>query len=318
MVSELVHQGTNTYIEINTMARKMKTLFLFLFTIISLSIPVAAQELECTVTANLDQLNQESRENLVDFVNQVEQYINGYRWTKEDLGGEKIKCALNILFQASPREGRYTVQAFIGSQRQIHKSDRSTAMIRILDDKWEFDYLRNTPLTHNEARFDPLTSFIDYYMYIILGYDFDSYKAGDGTAFFQKAADIVSKARGGGKGWELTSQSSFTRGQFIDELLNPKYRDVREAVEKYHYRGLDLMYKDEEKAKKNILTALEKIGNLQNKVNQRSQIVRIFFDTKYLEIVDLFKDYADPEIYSKLGAIDPSHQLIYEESGKKE
>ena len=267
----------------------MKTLLLAAAAVLFFLQSSIAQEIQCTVTANLDALNGESRENLVDFVSNVEQYINTYRWTGEDLGGEKIACALNIQFQASPKDGRYTVQAFVGSQRKIFKSDRSTALIRILDDKWQFDYLRNQPLTHTEGRFDPLTSFLDYYINMIIGYDFDSYKAGDGTPYFQRAADIVSKGRNGGTGWDVATTTAFSRAQFSDEILNPQFREFREAVEAYHYRGLDLMYKDDRKAKKNILDALEKIDKLQKKINQKSQLLKIFLKLliRVLQLVEL-------------------------------
>jgi hypothetical protein len=294
----------------------MKTLLIAVAALLFI-LPVRAQEIQCTVTATLDALNAESKENLADFAMQVEQYINSYRWTNADLGGDKISCALNIQFQASPRDGRYTVQAFIGSQRKIFRSDRSTAMIRLLDDKWEFDYLRNQPLTHTEGKFDPLTSFLDYYVNIIIGYDFESYQTGDGAPYFQKAADLVSKGRTAGKGWDVATGTAFSRSQFADELLNPRYREFREALEKYHYRGLDLMYKDDVKAKKNILASLEKIDILQKKINQKSQVIKIFFDTKYLEIAETFIGYPDPAVFTRLAQIDAAHQQTYDEYSKK-
>ena len=295
----------------------MKTLLLVAAATFLLLQCSSAQEIQCKVTANLDALNGESKENLADFASNLEQYINSYRWTSEDLGGEKISCALNIQFQASPKDGRYTVQAFVGSQRKIYKSDRSTALMRILDDKWQFDYLRNQPLTHTEGRFDPLTSFIDYYINMIIGYDFDSYRAGDGTPYFQRAADIVGKGRNGGSGWDVATTTAFSRSQFTDEILNPQFREFREAVEAYHYTGLDLMYRDEGKAKKNLLAALEKIDKVQKKINQKSLLLKIFFDTKYLEIAEIFIGYPDLNVFSRLAAIDAAHQQTYDEYSRK-
>lgn len=295
----------------------MKTLLLTAAAVLFFLQCSIAQEINCTVTANLDLLNSESRENLVDFVSNVEQYINSYRWTSEDLGGEKIACALNIQFQASPTSNTYTVQAFIGSRRRIYKSDKSTALLRILDDKWQFNYLRSQPLTHTEGRFDPLTSFIDYYINIIIGYDFDSYRAGDGTPYFQRAADIVSKGRNGGTGWDVATGTAFSRAQFSDELMNPQFREFREAVEAYHYHGLDLMYKDDGKAKKNILAALEKIDKVQKRINQKSLLLKIFFDTKYLEIAETYIGYPDLEVFTRLAQIDANHQQTYDEYSRK-
>jgi hypothetical protein len=276
-----------------------------------------AQEIEAEVTMNTQQLPAEARENLVDFVQQVKDYINSNRWTKEGIGeAEKIKCTINILFQASPKDNSYNAQVFIGSSRPIYKSDHSTASLRILDEKWEFDYTRYQPLSHNDYRFDPLLSFLDFYVYLIIGYDFDSYGVADGTPYFQKAMEIVNKASGtafASKGWEISGQSTYQRGQLVDELLNPKFRDLREAIYSYHYKGLDLLYKDPIKARKHILSALEKIGKLFDKVNRRSLAIRVFFDTKYLEIAQTFQQDPDKTIFNQLAKIDPSHQNTYDE-----
>jgi hypothetical protein len=287
--------------------------FLFIIT------PIVAQEIDCDVTINMEKLTTEARENLSDFLPQVKEYINGNRWTPEGLGGEKIRCTINISFQGAPRDNHFVVQAFIGSQRPIFQLGQNTAMLRILDDKWEFDYIRNQPLIHNDLRFDPLLSFLDYYINIILGYDFESYKAGDGTKYFQKALEITNKARGyggAGSGWDIGSQNTYTRGQFVDELLNSKFFDFREAVYKYHYKGLDLLAKDEARARKNMFAALEKIGKLKERINQNSFIIRTFFDTKYKEIAHNFTNDADKDIFAKLSRIDPSHKQDYDTAAK--
>src|SRR5512143_4124793 len=160
-----------------------------------LAVPAAAQELDCNVTIDMEQLTSEARENLAEFVSQIRQYMNGYHWTKEGIEGDKIQCTIQIKILGSSAQNHYTAQAFIGSQRQIYRLGRNSAMLRILDDKWDFDYTRNQSLTHDEYRFDPLLSFLDFYGNVIIGYEFDSYKPDDGTQFFQKALEIVNKTR---------------------------------------------------------------------------------------------------------------------------
>lgn len=285
---------------------------------------LAAQEIDCDVILHTDALSAEAKDNLVDFVTQVKQYINGFRWTQEEFGNERIKCSLEISFQGVTNDNHFIAQAFIGSQRPIFKAGRNTAVIRIKDDKWEFDYVRFQSLSHSEYRFDPLLSFLDYYVYLILGYDADSYKdtykAGKGTEYFQKALEIVSRARGSGavaKGWDVSSQNTYSRAQLIEELVNPKFQVVREAVYEYHYRGLDYIYKDEVKARKNILASLEKISKFQKAINQRALIIRTFFDTKFMEITDVFAVEPDLGVYDKLGQYDPVHLQNYEEAKKK-
>jgi len=297
----------------------MKRSIHFIACVLFLSLTTAAQELDCEIALDVTSfsLPAEARDNLIDFANQVKQYMNSHRWTKDGIeGDEKIKCRIDITILGSPTDNHYSAKAQIGSQRPIFKSERSTAVTRIVDDKWDFQYIRNQSLTHDENRFEPLLSFLDFYAYIILGYDFDTYKSGDGTQYFQKALEIVNPARGAanaGKGWEPSTRGQYSRAQLIDELLNPKYRDLREAVYRYHYRGLDLLYKDQEKARKTILSALEKIRKLQEKINESSVLVRLFFDTKYLEIAETFVNDPDLSVFTKLIKIDPSHQKNYEE-----
>jgi hypothetical protein len=276
-----------------------------------------AQEIDCDVkVANMQNLPEAARENLSSFLPDLSQYINSYRWTREDLGNLKIKCTITISFQGAPNGNHYSVQAFVGSQRPVFRSERNTALVRIIDGNWEFDYVRNQPLIHNENRFDPFLSVIDFYVYLILGYDFESYKAGDGTPYFQKAMDIANLARGGhgSTGWDNPSPNVFSRGQFIDEVMNARYADFREALYRYCYKGLDLLSKDEGRARKNMFTALEKIGNLQQKINSRTLIIKAFFDAQFGEIKNDFLKDPDPDIFAKLTRIDPAHQSDYDEA----
>ncbi len=294
----------------------MRTIRAFILFLFSFTAFLHAQGLDCDITTKQDGLPAQANEGLADFIPQVQQYMNGYRWTNDDLQGEKIKCRIDFIFLGSPRDNHYVVKAFIGSERPIFQGGgKSTAVLRLLDDKWEFDYIRGTPLVHNEMRFDPLLSVLDFYAYIILGYDYESYKAGDGTPFFQRASDIANRAQGSanaGPGWDYVSDNTYSRFQLINELTDPKLRDVRNAFYEYHYRGLDLLAKDEPRARKKILAALQKLGNLQEKINQRSLLIKLFFETKYLEIADVFAKDPDLTVFTQIIKIDPSHRTDYE------
>ena len=290
-------------------------LFVWIALIMFMFAQSMAQEFDCEVSINTQQLSNTARDNLSDFVQQVKNYVNNYKWTKEDFGTDRLKCTFEIHFQGSQGENHFTAQLFVGSQRPIHKLNKSTAVLRLKDDSWEFDYVRFQPLQHESFQFDPLVSLIDYYCYIILGYDFDTWGASEGTPYFEKAIDIVNKARSAGnagQGWNIASENTYSRGQLVDELLNSKFRPFREAAYRYHYWGLDQLYKKTEKPKKTMLTALESIGNLIQKINQRSLIVKTFFDTKAPEIADTFVDFPEADVFQKLITIDPAHKQAYE------
>lgn len=300
--------------------------FFILVLIIALTQSGLAQEFDCDVTINTQQLPSEALDNLSDFVQQVKQYLNTNRWTKDDFAPiDRISVTMTIFFRGSPTTGRYSAQVFIGSQRKIWdlKSNKPTqktsALLRIFDDNWEFSYTRGIPLTRNEFRFDALASFLDFYAYVILGFDYDSYEPAGGTPFYQKAMDIFNLSRSGGspRGWEFPGSGTYSRARLIDELVSERMKDLRDAIYVYHAEGLDRLSTDPASALAKVYTAVESIGKLKKRINQPSVAIKTFFDTKYLELCELFLNYPDDTIYQKLSAIDPSHQKSYEEYQKK-
>lgn len=308
------------YIENNMPMKIIFVLFLCL-----LFQPILAQELDCEVTTNTQQLTSDALDNLSDFVQQVNQYLNTTRWTREDFGADRIKCIINIFFKGSPSTGRYSAQVFIGSQRNVRElktnkpTEKNTATLRIFDENWEFSYMRGVPLTRNEFRFDPLTSFLDFYAYLILGFDYDSYEPFSGTQHFQKALNVfnLSRSSGAAKGWEFPGSGTYNRSRLIDELVSEKFKEFREALYIYHSDGLDRLKTDPTTALTKIYEAVESIGNVRKRINQQSVAIKTFFDTKYLELCELFQSHPDDKIYQKLSFIDPYHQKSYEEYQEK-
>ncbi len=298
----------------------MKYSSLMLFTVMFL-VPFLSfsQEFDCDIKMNVDNLTAEGRENLVDFLPQLKQYFNSYKWTKEDFGDYRIRCNIEI-FILGVSNNHYTAKAFIGSQRPIGNTTRNSATLRILDDKWEFDYTRSQSMNHDDFRFDPLLSFFDFYAYVILGFDFDSFKAFDGTPYFNKAMEIVNKARGSatsGSGWLSTSQSAYTRAQLMDDIFNPSNKDVRKAFYTYHYNGIDLLDVKHEKAQANIIKAIESIGKMKEQLMAQTLLMKLFFDTKYQELAESLQDYPDRSVYERIAKIDQPHQKTYEEFALK-
>ena len=279
----------------------------------------ALAQLDCDVTINLGSISYAS-DRLQNFEQDIENYMNSNKWSTEDLGEEKIKCTINIFFVGVSGENNYQVQAFIGSSRPIYigdnKSDRKSPMVRIFDDKWEFTYVKGQPLYKNETQFDPLTDFLDYYAYIILGFDFDSYSKQGGAPYFQKAMSLVNQASSGSKGWDRATGNTYSRYGFAEDLNNPKNQPFREGWYLYHYKGLDWLATKPESAYKNMIKFIQNIADLK-KTSPRGVLFRIFFETKYEELADIFKGYGDKSIYRLLVSVDQAHQNAYDEAVKE-
>ncbi len=293
----------------------MRTLFIFLF-IISTS---AYAQLDCDITVNTDKIVQ-FRDQLQNFEQDIENYLNSQRWTNDDLGGEKIKCTISIFFVSASAEGNYSAQVFIGSQRPIfvgkNPSAKSTPLVRIFDDKWDFSYIKGQPLYRSESQFDALTDFLDFYAYLIVGFDYDSYEKTSGTPYFQKSYNVCNQAPSSAKGWDRASGNNYSRFQFIEDIVNPKFLPFREGFYQYHYRGLDLLATKPENGYKNMVGFLNQIAEIK-KLSARNVLFKTFFETKYGELAEVFKKYSDSSIYQLLIAIDQAHQSSYEEAAKK-
>ena len=292
----------------------MKSLVFFILLVTTVTY---SQELNCKVTVNFESIPVVNRELLSDFAQTIEDYLNKTRFT-DKWEGDKINCAFNIFFIGASSDVSYSAQAVITSQRPIYKSAKNSLMLSINDPQWSFTYEKNQTLYQIQSVFDPLTSFLDYYAYIIIGFNEDSYEELLGNPLFTKAFDIVNLGANSSfrTGWEKSS-SSYSRRGLVEDLLNEKYRPFREAYFNYHYNGLDLMSEKKPIAIKNIIKLVDVLEVLRTKVDINSVLLKIFFDAKSGEIIENLKTYPDKSIFKKLRKIDPSRGLKYDEAAQE-
>jgi hypothetical protein len=276
------------------------------------ALPAQSQQVDCTVTVNYEAVGTANKDLLRDFENEIRNYVNNYQWGTEQLD-EKVKCNVDVFIQSVTGENRYMAQLFVGSQRPIFGTKKSTASVRLFDEAWEFTFLKDRPINHNPYAFNDLTSVLDFYVYLILGYDYDSYERLGGTPWFQKASDVASMARTSSqKGWQLVT-TGYSRTQMVTDILNPTVIPVRASFYQYHFNGLDSIAVDRQKGWEQMKRAIEQIGVAKKGIDARNLAFKSFFDTKYLEIAETFFEYPDPNFFILLSKIDPSHQKTYDE-----
>jgi len=303
---------------VNSEGHQMRILPVCIFPLVFVSQPLYAQQVDCSIQVNYENVSTTNKDFLVNLEEDIRTYVNDYSWGSENLE-EKVRCTMNIHVQGVVGENRYSAQVFVGSQRKIYGTEESSAVLRLFDETWEFTYVKNRPISHNAYSFNDLASFLDFYVYLVLGYDYDSYEKQGGNPHFQKASDIASLGRASGqKGWQQ-GNSSYSRLQLIGELLNPKFVPVRIASYHYHFDGLDSLTINPPRGLANMLTAVERIGKAKKEIDPRNIVIKTFFDTKSMEIADKFfrYNYPDPSVYIKFSIIDPSHQTTYEEYRQK-
>lgn len=284
-----------------------------LLVILLLSTQLFSQELQATVTVNFEQLPSINKENLQNFQQAIEDYLNLTRFSGEPWPNDKIRCTFNIFFLSATDERSYTANVFIGSQRPIYKSDQNSQIISILDNAWNFQYEKNQALYFNPTLFNSLESFLDYYAFLIIGMDNDSWEKMSGSQMFSKAMFIVNSVGGSkfSKGWEKGS-GSFNRRDLMEDILNEKYRPFRESIAEYHY-GLDLLRSNKKAGQEKMASLINNLDAIKSKIDVRSIFVKTFFDAKHGEIINNLADFEDVTIFRKLKTIDPPHISKYDE-----
>ena len=294
------------------MIKMNKFFFVVIFLLISVSI--YPQELNCKVIVNYQNLPVKNRELLVDFRNVVEGYMNTTRFTDEVWEGDKIDCTLNIFFTSASSDIEYGAQIVVVSQRPIYQSTMNSPMLTINDGDWSFKYEVGQSMYVNFNVFDPLTSLLDYYALVIIGFDTDTFEEFGGTPYFKKAFDIVNRASNSSynNGW-LANNNVYSRWGLVSDLLNEKYAAFRSAIFDYHY-GIDIFAQDKEIGQAKIVELINVLYSLyQQSGIIKSVFVQTFFNAKYGEISDRLKDYHDNTIFNKLKKIDPSHAGRYDQ-----
>lgn len=277
-----------------------------------------SQELDVQVKVNTEKLPTTNKDLLSNFGQEIQDYLNNTRFTGDNWEGDRIKCSLNVFFDNATDETHYSAQVSITSLRPIYKSNRASLMINVLDNQWNFVYERGQSMYYNQSVFDPLTSFLNFYAYIIIGLDADSYNMLGGSQLFTQAYNITLLGANSTQpaGWEK-STTPYNRRGLIEDLINEKYRTFREDYFNYHYNGLDIFAlgpQDKQKAQDNIAKLIKDLDVLRTKQDIRGILMKVFFDTKSGEIVNYMSDYPDKTIFATLKKIDPAHISKYDEA----
>ena len=174
--------------------------------------PATAQEIELTTEITMDILTPAQKDYLSDFEQKLKNYVNDHRWCDVEFYGDRIPVRMSVNFLSGTDAGEFSAQVVVDAQRRTWKDGRPTQLtsliFRAMDAKWSFSYVRGTPFTHDEYQYNEITSFIDFYMYVILGMDFDSYELLMGTPYYSKALTIAQRSQSSRQAGEWQGQSN--------------------------------------------------------------------------------------------------------------
>jgi hypothetical protein len=277
-----------------------------------------AQEIISTVTINTPKLQTADPKLFVNLKSALQEFINNRKWTDENYKSEE-KIELNVIITINKEisQTSFEAQLTIQASRPVYNSTYNSVMIQHLDKDFYFSYGEFEVLDFTEGSFSSnLTSTIAYYVYVVLGLDYDSFAELGGDKYLNKALDIVNAVpRGAAKGWTM-QDGDRTRYWLIENLLNVRMQGFRRGMYQYHLLGLDRLSSEENRAEG--LAAIEKALTAARDANQAvpaSMLIQTFVNTKRDEILNVYS-VADlrtrRRIYDIMIKIDGTHAADYQ------
>lgn len=286
---------------------------------------LTAQELNCNVTINTDQVQGTTEKQIFEQMKKsVFEFMNNRQWTNETFGPqEKIDCSVLIIIKEKLDLEDYRASIQVQSTRPVYKSSYPTTVFNYEDENFDFKYQQFTQLDFNLNSFqNNLTSILAYYAYVILAVDYDTFSPLGGTPYWQKAQTIVNNAQTAAeKGWR-SNDGDKNRYWLIENTLQPRYQGIRDCMFQYCFNGLDIMWEKTDEGRANILKALDLLKPVYAAA-PASFNMQLFFNAKADELVNIFKGGLPEEktkVIETLTYVDPSHTTkfmkIQESSGR--
>jgi hypothetical protein len=244
----------------------------------------------------LERLPLEKQQRMRDFAETLETYINDYDWTGESYDDEiPITIQIFLMDASVSYEERYAGTFMITNNLDMQYYDKY----------WRFPFQAGERMEHNENAFHPFTGFIDFYINIIIGGEYDKYGKFMGTPFFEKAKLISTQAKFNTQfnlGWK-------ERTELIDRIMGDEYKTFR-SMKDLFYLGLSYVGEEDTTAQKYCSQSLDLLEKILTDNPDDEEVVQ-FLKAHHLEYVDIFKD--DNEILEKLVRIDPDRESTYRE-----
>jgi hypothetical protein len=294
----------------------MQKLKQLLFILCIIPAALQAQELNCKVIVNADQVQTSDRSVFRDMEAAFAQFINTRKWTNDNYKThERINCNILITINRMPSIGNFQAIVQVQSGRPVFNSNYETVVFNFADRDWEFDYIESQPLEFNDNVYiSNLTSMLAFYAYVILGFDYDSFSELGGNPHFQKALQIVNNAQQVNRpGWQPLG-SNRNRYWLIENITNAQMTEIRKSIYRYHRNGLDIFEKSPDESRDVILKCLREIKKVRD-INPNAILVISFFDAKGTELANIFSDgnmNVRREAYEIIVTIDPSKRSNYQ------
>lgn len=303
--------------------KKTSSLFFFLFFSAFVNI-LHGQELNCQVEINTNQIEGTNKSVFNTLQEAVSDYMNTTTFTPDQFSSnEKIECRLFFTIKEYSDDGLIKGDLQVQATRPVYNSSYTTTVLNFKDSKIDFTYREGEPLNFTANTMESqLTAILNFYAYLILALDYDSFSPKGGEPYWERLKQIVQMAQSSGEiGWKAFEDtknrsavlSAYTEGKTGDEL--------RQMFYDYYRLGLDTMALTPDKGRAKITESLEAIKDVYS-LQPMSVALSLFRDAKLDELVNIYSKAPAEErskVYNLLQPIYPTEeqQLVKIKNGQE-
>ncbi|MBQ2236109.1 MAG: DUF4835 family protein, partial [Muribaculaceae bacterium] len=224
------------------MKRAIFTILLLLAT--SLWVVADEMELNCEVEVNAQQVANANKEVFDALKDAISEYMNSTKWTDAHFAiNERIQCKLFFAIKeyndgTNQMKGELTIQ----SQRPVYNSSYTTTLINFKDTKIDFTYQSGEQLVFSQQEWQSsLTGLLNFYAYLIIAIDCDTFAPNGGDPYYDQAAAVVRMAQSTGEsGWKAFEDNK-NRSAVLSAYTDKATAPIRTLLYDYHRQGLDQM-----------------------------------------------------------------------------
>jgi len=280
-----------------------KISFIFI-TILLLALVANAQFYDVSVEISVDRMPEKERMDLKTLEQMIPYYFESHDWFENTYGIE-IQLKISMFPEAVSSSG---FERVFSSQFLI---SNEFADQRFFEKGFKFVYNSNDPLMHSEM-IHSLASAFDYYAYMFIAGELDTYDPLGGNNIYDKARDIVTRGQASERssGWK-------SRMKDLDEVQ--RLRDYR-LVKYFYWLALDNTDPDNlnpKAAREAIDTMLLHLTRMFD-INARERYTHIFLDVHARDFAEIIRDFGTPLQLEKIMALDPDNEAIYKKLGMTE
>ena len=260
------------------MLRRLSSITVYILILIVIAVSLCyGQKIVCKVEIMLEKMPLENQTKLKYLQDELASYINDYDWSENEFQYD-INCELAVAFDEAKTvsyEDRYTATIIITNGIDLQYADK----------RWTFALKPNESLNHSSS-FHPFTSLLDFYINLLLAYEYDKLNEFGGDKYYDAAYQINEIAKFNTqhyRGWDR-------RSELITDLRDERQKPYRKLV--FHYFAGYYFFEagDSENAAAHLMNAVRLVKSIPKNELERFFEVNHFNFLKALKKLKMFEE----------------------------